>query len=154
MPIECFSHIAIRVSDVSRSRRFYRDVLGFRELTELSIEGGPTALLLGEPGVKLDAVFLEREGTRVELQQIDSAGADERAGFVRMGLAHIALRVRNLELVTAEAVAAGGSVLEQSYFRHAELGSQVVFVTDPDGTYIELIEAPGDPGQPPGTPIG
>ncbi|MBW2269253.1 MAG: VOC family protein [Deltaproteobacteria bacterium] len=153
MPVVRFSHIAIRVSDVGRSRRFYRDVLGFRERTELSIVGGPTALLLGKPEVKLDAVFLERDGTQIEIQQIDHEGADERAGFVRIGLAHIALRVQELDRVVADAVAAGGELLEKSRLRNAQLGSQVVFIADPDGTTIELIEAPGDPSLPPGEPV-
>lgn len=153
MPVERFSHLAIRVSDLARSRRFYRDVLGFRELTELSIEGGPTAQLLGRPGLKLEAVFLERDGTQIELQRIDHEGSTERAGFVRMGLAHFGLRVRDLDRVASDVVAAGGELIDDSRFRSADLGSHVLFVADPDGTYIELIEAPGDPSQPPGSPV-
>ncbi len=153
MPVERFSHLAIRVSDLPRSRRFYRDALGFEERTQLSIEGGPTALLLDAPGVKLDAVFLERDAVQIELQQIDYQGADARSGFVRIGLAHLGLRVSDLDAVVADAIAAGGEVLEASRFENSEYDSQIVFVADPDGTLIELIESPGDPSVPPGMPV-
>ncbi len=153
MPVRRFSHIAIRVSDLERSRRFYRDALEFRELTELEIAGGPTAELLGRPDLRLRAVFLERDGTQIELQQIEYPGNDERAGWTRMGLAHIGLRVTGLEGVVERVCAAGGELIEASRFRSAEHGSDVVFIADPDGSYIELIEAPGDPSVPPGEPV-
>ena len=133
MPVEGFSHLAIRVSDVERARRFYRDALGFEERTQLSIVGGPTALVLGDPDIRLDAVFLERDGVLIELQRIEYPDGETRSGFVRMGLCHFGLHVRDLGGVVAAVTAAGGDVLERSRFRNDEYGSEVVFVSDPDG---------------------
>ncbi len=38
-------------------------------------------------------------------------------------------------------------------FKRADLQSSVVFVLDPDGVRVELIEMPGDPRQPLGEPL-
>lgn len=153
MPVKRFSHLAIRVSDVEASRRFYRDVFGFEERTQLTIKGGPTALMLGDPDVQLDAVFLERDGVVVELQKIHYPGDEARAGFVRMGLCHFGLHVDDLDAVLAAVREAGGDVVESSRLRNPDYDSDLVFVTDPDGTFIELIDVPGEPGGPPGDPI-
>ena len=150
MAVRRFSHIAIQVSDLARSHRFYRDALEFRELT---IRGGPTALYLGDPALELKAVFLERDGTQIELQQLSLPDTEELAGFNRLGLAHIGLRVDDVDAVIAAVKEHGGEVIESSRFKNADWDSDVVFVADPDGTWIELIRSAGDPSTPPGEPI-
>ena len=150
MAVQRFSHIAIRVTDLERSRRFYRDALEFRELTRLEIAGGPTALLLDRPDLVLRAIFLERDGTQIELQEIDLPGRVDAVPWIRVGLAHIALRVDDVEAMLERVRQEGGAVLEASRFRSDEYDSEVLFVTDPDGTYVEIIRAPGDPAVAPG----
>jgi len=148
-----FSHLAIRVTDLERSRRFYRDALEFRELTALEIAGGPTALLLEQPDLLLRAIFLERDGTQLELQQLDLPDEPEAVAWTRVGLAHFGLRVDDVDAMLERVVELGGSVLETSRFRSEAHASDVVFVTDPDGTYVEIIRAAGDPASPPGEPL-
>ena len=47
MSIEYLSYIAIRVSDLDRSLPFYRDLLGFKEISRFELEGpSPSAKLL------------------------------------------------------------------------------------------------------------
>ena len=65
--IRAFSHIGICVSDLERSVAFYRDALGFTEVRRLDVTGEATETLLGLQDVDLDAVFLERDGMRIEL---------------------------------------------------------------------------------------
>ena len=62
-----YSHVGLCVRDLERSLRFYRDGLGFREVSRLEIAGAPTAELLELPDVRLEARFLERDGLRLEL---------------------------------------------------------------------------------------
>ena len=154
MTVQRFSHLAIRVTDLERSRTFYRDVLEFRELSELEINGGPTAMLLGRPDLLLRAVFLERDGTQVELQQIDLPDDPESVTWTRVGLAHFGLRVDDVDAMLERVLRGGGAVLEASRFRSEAHGSDVVFITDPDGTYVEIIRSAGDPALPPGEPVG
>src|SRR5947209_4184574 len=67
VPLERLTHIGLGVSDLGRSLRFYRDLLGFRPVHELEVEGEPAATLLGLPDVKLRAAYLERDGVTLEL---------------------------------------------------------------------------------------
>ncbi len=155
MTVHAFSHIALRVTDLDRSLRFYRDGLGFREVSRIEVEGGPTALLLGAPDAALSAIFLERDGTSLELQTLSLPdGRELRMPEVGLGWSHIGVRVDDAEK-TAEALRIlGGEVIESSRYQHPELGSHVLFVADPDGARVELIQLAGDPDQLVGTPSG
>ena len=149
--IQAVSHIALRVTDLERSLRFYRDGLGFREVSRVEVEGGPTALMMEAPRAVLHAIFLERDGTTLELQTLDLPdGPELTMAGVGLGWSHVGFRVDDAERVAAALCALGGSVVESSRYRDAELGSHVLFVCDPDGARVELIELPGDPSQPVG----
>jgi lactoylglutathione lyase len=153
--VDYFAHVGICVSDLERSRRFYRDVLGFKEVAELRIGGAPTDTLLGLPGMELHALWLDRDGRRIELlhyPQPGAVGPAEPRPMNQRGLTHLALRVSDLDGVLAALRAAGGQVLESTRVANPEYRARLVFATDPDGTRIELVEAPGDPTLAPGDP--
>ena len=61
------SHVGICVSDWKKSLRFYHDVLGFRYVQELELSGEPSSTLMQLEDVDLRALYLEREGVRIEL---------------------------------------------------------------------------------------
>jgi catechol 2,3-dioxygenase-like lactoylglutathione lyase family enzyme len=140
MAVKRFTHVAIRVADLNRSVCFYRDILGFAECNRHVGAGGPSALMIGNAEAKLAAVFLQRDGTVVELQTLEGDDPAVVTGIQR-GLSHIGFTVTDLAGILREVEAAGGHVLEASRYFDASLGSEVVFVTDPDGTRIELIAA-------------
>ncbi len=56
MSILRLTHIGICVSDLERSLRFYRDLLGFKYISELEVAGEPSDTLLELRDVKLRAV--------------------------------------------------------------------------------------------------
>jgi catechol 2,3-dioxygenase-like lactoylglutathione lyase family enzyme len=151
--IRRLSHLGICVADLERSLRFYREGLGFREVSALELSGEPGATLLGLPGVSLRARYLERDGARIELLHYPVPGAlgEGRPGPMNArGLTHLSFRVDGLDAVVARLVELGGALLAASRIGSARLGMQAVFVSDPDGTRIELVEAPGDPERLPG----
>jgi catechol 2,3-dioxygenase-like lactoylglutathione lyase family enzyme len=153
MPVQRLSHVGICVSDLERSQRFYCEGLGFREVSRLDVAGTPAETLLELPGASLRAVFLERDGTRLELLHFFSPGASHAEAPRPMnepGLTHLSLRVADLEATLAGLAAAGARVLEASRIEIAAARTRALFVTDPDGTRIELVEAPGDPAALPG----
>ncbi|NRA00477.1 MAG: VOC family protein [Myxococcales bacterium] len=155
MTVEYVAYIALRVSDLERARRFYCDLLGFRVFSEFAHDGpSPSAQLLGLDSVPVRALFVERDGTRIELQHLDLP-ADRALPRARpqLGLCHFGLRVSDLDGLVAALEDAGATLLEASRFEHAELGSRVAVVEDPDGTRIELIDMPGDPRAPLGRPV-
>jgi catechol 2,3-dioxygenase-like lactoylglutathione lyase family enzyme len=150
VPIEYLAYVAIRVSDLERSLRFYRDLLGFREVSRFELEGAsPSAQLMGLDELSVRARFLERDGTRIELQFLDlPAGRALPPARAQLGLSHLAVRVSDFEATLARLVAGGAVFLEASRFSHPGLGSEVAVVEDPDGVRIELIQMPGDPTRP------
>jgi glyoxylase I family protein len=147
------SHIGICVSDWQRSLRFYRDVLGFNYLSELQVAGEPTNTLLQLDNVELRAIYLERDGTRIELLHYAAPGAvgdgAARAMNAR-GLTHLSLRVDSVEETIAAARRTGVRVLDETRIDIPAFGAAAVFIADPDGTLIELVQSPGDLEAPPG----
>lgn len=140
------SHIGICVSDWKRSLRFYHDVLGFRYVHELQVKGEPSDTLLRLKDVALRAIYLEREGVRIELLHYDSpghVGSAEPRPLNQLGLTHLSLRVDDLDAELAAFERAGVRVLRDTRIEVPAARSKAVFVTDPDGTLIELVQQPG-----------
>jgi catechol 2,3-dioxygenase-like lactoylglutathione lyase family enzyme len=153
MPVLRLSHIGICVSDLDRSVRFYRDLLGFQRLSELEIGGEATSTLLQIDDVDLHAVYLERDGTRIELLYYKRPGASGDGSprpMNQLGLTHLSLRVDHFADLLERLQSAGVRVLEKSRIEIPAFEAAAVFVIDPDGTLIELVQAPGDPSALPG----
>lgn len=153
MSILRFTHVGICVADLDRSIRFYRDLLGFRLRSELRIGGEPTSRLLRLPDTDLHAVYLERDGMRIELLYYHApraAGDGKPRSMHERGLTHLSLRVDHLAELLRHMRGAGVEILDDSRIDIPEFQSSAVFVCDPDGTLIELVESPGDLEAPPG----
>jgi catechol 2,3-dioxygenase-like lactoylglutathione lyase family enzyme len=153
MAVLRLSHIGICVSDLDRSVRFYRDLLGFKRVGELEIGGEPTSTLLQIDDVDLHAVYLERDGTRIELLHYKRPGATGDGSprlMNQRGLTHLSLRVDAFADLLRSLESAGVRVLAKTKIEIPAFEAAAVFVTDPDGTLIELVQAPGDPSALPG----
>jgi catechol 2,3-dioxygenase-like lactoylglutathione lyase family enzyme len=148
MAIQRFSHIGVCVSDLDRSLRFYSEGLGFRRAGSLEIANEMTSTLLELEGVALRASYLERDGVRIELLHYSRPGSIGDAvarPMNALGLTHLSLRVDDLAGMLPGLEGLGGRVLERTRVEQSGIGVAAVFVTDPDGTRIELVQAPGDP---------
>ena len=153
MTIQRLSHIGLCVSDLERSARFYTQGLGFSPAGSLEVEGEATDTLLGLSGTQLSALYLERDGTRIELLHYRQPGSVEQDAPRPMnwvGLTHLSFRVADLEATLNNLTAVGGVILRETRTENRHFGAAAIFVTDPDGTRIELIEQPGDPNVLPG----
>lgn len=120
-------HLALRVTDLARSRRFYADVLEF-------------PVVLEGPGIFL---FLAGQ-TAIGVRGPDAAtGADDVFDPFRVGLDHVALGcvdARELERVAAALSAAG--VESTGVKLDATLNRQYVAFKDPDRIAWEFYMAP------------
>jgi len=135
-------HFGLCVSDLERSRAFYCEAVDFVEVGRLSVDDDATPILLELDAVALDAVYLERDGFRMELlwyREPGHVGSGERREMNRLGLTHLAFRIGDLDEQCRRIEAAGGRILEQtaSVF---PVGSRGIIALDPDGTRLELIE--------------
>ncbi|MCR9093837.1 MAG: VOC family protein [bacterium] len=150
--IHYMMHIGICVADLERSIRFYRDGLGFRESGDLTVAGEPTATMLDLPSdMHLDAVYLDREGFRIELLSYPRPGTVGEAKarpMNQLGLTHFAFRVDDLDAAIARVEAHGGALIEGSRIQNEEFGSDLCYVTDPDGVRLELVQVESDPTRP------
>jgi catechol 2,3-dioxygenase-like lactoylglutathione lyase family enzyme len=144
MTVRRFSHVGICVSELGRSLAFYRDALGFREVKRLDAAGEATETLLGLHDVDLRVVFLERDGLRLELLHYDAPGhrgSGEPRPMNALGLTHLSFAVDDLDAVATALERAGARVLRATRVHNEELASAALFVTDPDGTRIELVQS-------------
>jgi len=149
-------HVGICVSDLPRALAFYCDLLGFRPLSETVVADSLSAQLLGLPEVDQTTVFVERDGVRLALfafrKPATQAGPSPRP-LNQTGMAALMLRVDDLDATVAKIRAAGFPVLDATRIEHPAWSSKLLFVTDGDGTMVELIEIPGDPYAPFGKPV-
>lgn len=144
MAIRRFSHVGICVSELERSLAFYRDALGFREAHRFEVAGEAPATLLGLPDVEVEAVFLERDGVRIELlcyRAPTCCGDGAPRPMHALGLTHLSLRVDDLAGTITALEQAGARVLHETRTWNSDRASGAVFAVDPDGTRIELIQS-------------
>jgi glyoxylase I family protein len=153
--IQFISFIAIHVSDLPRSLRFYREALGFEEVSHLLVEGrSPSAVELGLDALRTEGVFMERDGMRLQLQHQNLPPEHALPEIRRqLGLSHFGIRVDDMDSALERVRAHGGSTPEGHRHRNEEYGSEVARVLDPDGVRMELLQMPGDPTKPPGVPV-
>ena len=147
------SFVALHVSDLARSRRFYTEALGFREVSHLLVEGrSPSAVELGLEALRTEGVFIERDGMRLQLQHQALPEAVALPPIRRqMGLSHFGIRVDDLDAAIERVERFGGTAPLENRHVNEQYGSRVARVLDPDGVRMELLEMPGDVTRLPGT---
>jgi catechol 2,3-dioxygenase-like lactoylglutathione lyase family enzyme len=71
-PVVAVDSVGIPVSDMQRSRAFYREVLGFREVADREVFGEAYEKLFGTFGVRLHAVRMQLGDEFIELMQFQT----------------------------------------------------------------------------------
>jgi len=141
-PARSFSHLAVCVSDLESSKRFYSEALGFIIDHDVSA-GEPYGRLVELPNFKYSASFLRHEGAGVmlELLKIESPGhigPSERRPINQLGITHLSFVIDDLDAVCGLIEKHGGRALRETRV-DSDFGA-IVFCTDPDGARIELWE--------------
>ena len=116
----------------------------------MRFEDAGTQRLLGLEGAQLEAVYLRRDGTTLELLHFPRPGTQRTTGprpMNQVGLTHLSFLVDDLDAVLAKLRALGGDVLEATRLPGARGEPIAIFVTDPDGTRIELVAGDFDPAK-------
>ena len=138
-------HSGITVSNVERSLGFWRDVLGF-ELSHTAHQTGELAQeITGVEGAEIKlAVLRTPGGHKIELLEY-LAPADRKSANLRpcdVGSVHVALLVHDLDAVLERIAASDWKAAgkPQRLQSGPNAGKRVVYVRDPDGTTIELMQ--------------
>ena len=119
-------HIGIIVSDLARSKAFYR-ALGFEQAEERVGEDKTLSFL------RLGALQLE---LFAYVEPVPAAEVLPRA----LGFRHFALETHDIDTVFAELWAAG-ILPEDAAIRELPTGWRLLFFNDPDGVEIEIKQA-------------
>jgi catechol 2,3-dioxygenase-like lactoylglutathione lyase family enzyme len=140
------SHLGICVSDLDRAVRFYCEGLGFElsDRYDLSTELLPDLHrgLEVEAPVAVTSQMIVNGPMRIELIHYPARPAEGTPSTSRgqLGLTHLSFTVTDVDAAAAALVERGGTVLEQT---RANVGIEIVFLTDPDGTRVELMGSIG-----------
>lgn len=128
MDVQGFHHVAIQAREVERVAAFYRDLLGFPELTRHHRpDGSLRSIWVGVPG----GAFLA----------IEAAGAEPEASpfrHERPGLLLLAFRIPRASRAAAVEVFTRAGVLLENETRWT------FYVRDPEGNRVALSHHPED----------
>jgi catechol 2,3-dioxygenase-like lactoylglutathione lyase family enzyme len=134
-----YNHTGQVVTDLERSKRFYREVLGFRPWYEITPGDEATAKLSGlTPPLGLTASYLILDGFVLELLHYSAPGATASFRLRTMnepGLTHLSVSVVDVRRTAEKAAEYGGQIVEDS-----DVGA-ALFIRDPDGQLLELLPA-------------
>ncbi len=126
LPIQRLHHAALTTASPERSKAFYIEVLGFKELER--------------PGFHFRGGWLAGYGMQIHIIE-NAAGVGERSTEIDSRRNHLAFAVDDASQVTA--------ILEEHGIAYREQvnagGIHQTFFHDPDGHHIEIAEYPPDP---------
>lgn len=126
LKIKALHHIARTTSDPERSRAFYRDVLGFRELVR--------------PNFNFAGAWLYNYGVQIHIIEHSAANGDD-TGEIDTRACHVAFAVDDFGDVEAK-------LIERGIRYHKQVnagGIPQIFFLDPDGYHIEIGIYPPPP---------
>ncbi|MCU4719203.1 VOC family protein [Halapricum hydrolyticum] len=131
-------HYGITVSDLDRTLTFYRDVLDLEVIAEFSVGGDAFATGVDVPGAGAEFVHLDGGDARIELVAYEPEGDSRpRPSLDEPGATHLGLAVDDLDSVYADLP---DSVETLSEPQTTESGTRILFVRDPEGNLVELLE--------------
>jgi lactoylglutathione lyase len=120
-----YLHTMVRVADLEKSLRFYRDLLGLRELRRIENEGGRfTLVFLAAPG---------DDAAQIEL----TYNWDPEAYGIGRAFGHLAYEVDDVYAL-CEKLRAGGVTINRP-----PRDGRMAFVRSPDNISIELLQKGG-----------
>lgn len=146
-PVGRLHHLGISVRSLDRSLSFYRDLLGFTEVHNVTSRAEYLSRLLGHPEVQLRVAMVSAPADRVSIELLEYNNVSQVVvdhDHVNPGIAHLALQVSDVDGVYQRLRAAGVEAVSAPVTPTAgpNAGSRIVYLIDPDGVRVELI-SPG-----------
>ncbi len=120
-----FLHAMIRVADLDKSMKFYKDLIGLKPSRTLRLEDCTLYYLLDE-----------KTGVEIELTLNDEI--PERGYHAGNAFGHFAFEVDDMDLLVQKVEQMGYEWTCEPFFME-EAGLTIAFVNDPDGNAIEFI---------------
>lgn len=139
------SHVGFSVSNLERSRVFYRSYLGFEEVTSWTRSEAYIGELTGNPGAVIHTAIMKLpdDPLLLELVQYDRTnGHAIEPASANPGAAHLGLNVENLDSLYDSLLARGAEFVSSPVTPTVgpNAGGRAVLLLDPDGFRIELVQ--------------
>jgi catechol 2,3-dioxygenase-like lactoylglutathione lyase family enzyme len=141
-------HVGLTVDSLDVSVAFYRDVLGLELVMRWNPRAPYVGVLVGYQDVDLHAAVLRLPGTDVCLELLEYRGvarAHNDMGNGNPGTSHLAFYVDDVAAAHRDLVARGVPAVSEPVTptMGPNRGGRAVYLIDPDGFRIELIETSG-----------
>ena len=138
-------HTGITVSNLERSLAFWRDVLGFEFSHTAHQKGELAEEITGVEGAEIKLAVLKTPGGhKIELLEYLTPAGRKRGNLrpCDVGSVHVALLVDDLNAALDRIAISGWKTVGQPQIltKGPNAGKRVVYVRDPDGTTIELMQ--------------
>ncbi|RZH67969.1 VOC family protein [Natrinema altunense] len=132
-------HVGLTVADLEETLAFYRDVLDLSVIDRFSVGGEAFADAVDVDGASAEFAHLEADGTRIELVEYDpEARGSPAAGLNQPGASHVGFAVDDLASFAEHLPEDVPTISEP---RTTESGTTIMFLRDPEGNLIEVLEA-------------
>jgi catechol 2,3-dioxygenase-like lactoylglutathione lyase family enzyme len=141
-PAPSFINLALNVSNIDKSVKFYVEALGFTDGGAFTPD--PTgAKVYGLPKLDMKVHNLRLGAISILMREfVDPKYAGKTGNYPinQLGLGNIAVSVKNMDEAVAAVKRLGGTIDENTRALRAGVGPLMVFGTDPDGIRIELLQ--------------
>lgn len=137
------SHLGICVRDLTASLRFWCDGLGFTvaegyDLTDAMIPGLAEALEVPSP-ISMRSQMIKRDDLKIEVISYTEPLVTGTPSVSRgaLGFTHLSFLTPDIDSFAQHLLSCGGTLLPDT---RRNVGIEVVFLADPDGTRVELMQ--------------
>lgn len=131
-------HVGLTVSNLERAIEFYRDGLGFPLLDRFEVSGEAFSTVVGIENASGTFAHLDAGAVRLEVVEYDPEADGTNAELNQPGAAHVGIAVDDVDAFLEDLPE---SVEPMSEPRTTASGTRLVFLRDPDGNLVELLEA-------------
>jgi len=140
--IKNIRHIGIVVSDIEKSLKFYRNIVGLKQVIDFTEEGDFIDTISNLKDVYLRMIKLVTEsGDMIELLHYASHPQSERGEnkLCEIGPTHVAFTVEDVEKVYMNWSARGIKCNSEPVIS-PDGKAKLFFCQDPDGTFLEIVQ--------------
>jgi catechol 2,3-dioxygenase-like lactoylglutathione lyase family enzyme len=148
LKVKRLNHLAVMCGDLERSFRFYHDLLGLEKVQYVEHHDVGISEMVAMPNVHMKE-YRMRVPTNPDIifdliQWVSPTSPEQRCPIHQVPSAHVAFDVEDLEATYQHLKSQGVEFVSPPvHWPEEEGGWVVLFLYDPDGNLLELIESKG-----------